>query len=140
VSTNNISRWRLLLEEEDANILSHASLGAMISLIFVTDRWLDEELRSFNLSFVEPRSLLRGRNRSLPPNEEKAQQGQDGVGATACGPDFMLAEYSERIGGVHGPGYFRSTYLSRVRRIFKEKREERKIGRSNNNPKWPEHG
>ena len=84
MSTNNIGRWRLL-PEEDANILSRASLGAMISLLFVTDRFDEEELCSSGLSIVEPRSLLRGRNRSLP-NEEKAQQAQDGVGAaTTCG-------------------------------------------------------
>ena len=86
MSTNNIGRWRLL-PEEDANILSHASLGAMISsLLFVADRFDEEEelCSSGLLSIVEPRSLLRGRNRSLP-NEEKAQQAQDGVGATTCG-------------------------------------------------------
>jgi hypothetical protein len=74
----------------------------MISLVFVTDRFGfdEEELRSFSLSFVEPpRSLLRGRNRSLP-NEEKVQQGQDGVGATACGPDFFWPRGS---GGEFSP-------------------------------------
>ena len=80
MSTNNIGRRR---PEEDTNILSHASLGVKMTVLsLVTDRFGAELLSSnFNSPFVDSPSLLRGRNRSLP----KAQQGQDGVGATTCG-------------------------------------------------------